>query len=390
MRAALALARRGLGNSWPNPAVGCVVVKDGRVVGRAVTAPGGRPHAEPLALAMAGAAARGATVYVTLEPCCHHGRTPPCTDALIAAGVARVVAATQDRDPRVSGQGLARLREAGIAVEAGLLGAEAEEVNAGFFARVGLGRPLVTLKLAATLDGRIATHGGESRWITGEAARRAAHALRGRSDAVMVGVGTVVADDPDLTCRIQGFRPTPLVRVVADSHLRTPLTARLVATARETPTWILARHDADAERRRVLVGAGVVVLGVAPAGAGVGLGVDLVDALRVLAERGITRLLVGGRRAACRGAAARGSGGPDGVVPGAGGDGRRWLAGGAGVRRHPPRRHAPLRARGDAAGRRGRADRTQAGGVMDDRHPPISAAASPSPPLGVERELTEG
>ena len=294
MGAALALARRGVGNCWPNPAVGCVVVRDGRVVGRAVTAPGGRPHAEPLALAMAGAAARGATAYVTLEPCCHHGRTPPCTEALIEAGVARVVVATQDCDPRVNGQGIARLRAAGIAVEVGVLGAEAEDVNAGFFTRIRVGRPLVTLKLAATLDGRIATHGGESQWITGEAARRAAHALRGRNDAVMVGVGTVLTDNPDLTCRIAGFRPTPLVRVVADSHLRTRLTQRLVATARETPTWMLTRPDADAERRRALTAAGVQVLPVAPADAGAGLGVDLATGLRALAARGITRLLVEG------------------------------------------------------------------------------------------------
>jgi diaminohydroxyphosphoribosylaminopyrimidine deaminase/5-amino-6-(5-phosphoribosylamino)uracil reductase len=294
MRAALALARRGLGNCWPNPAVGCVVVRDGRVVGRAVTAPGGRPHAEPLALAMAGESARGATIYVTLEPCCHHGRTAPCTDTLIAAGVARVVIATRDCDPRVNGQGIARLREAGIAVEIGLLAAEAEEINAGFFSRVRRGRPLVTLKLATTLDGRIATHDGESRWITGAAARRAAHALRGRNDAVMVGVGTVLTDDPELTCRIPGFRPTSPVRVVADSHLRTRLTSRLVATAREAPTWILARPGADADRRRALAGAGVTVITVEPAGAGAGLGVDPGEALRALAGRGITRLLVEG------------------------------------------------------------------------------------------------
>ena len=290
MRAALALAGRGLGQCWPNPSVGCVVVKDGRVVGRAVTAPGGRPHAERLAVAMAGEAARGATAYVTLEPCCHHGRTPPCTDVLIAAGVARVVVATQDCDPRVNGQGLARLREAGIAVEVGLCAEEAEEANAGFFARLRHRRPLVTMKLASTLDGRIATHSRESRWITGPAARKAAHALRGRSDAIMVGVGTVLTDDPDLTCRLAGFRTTPLVRVVADSHLRIRLTTRLVATARETPTWVLARPDADADRRRALAESGVEVLEVS----GESLGVDPAEALATLAQRGITRLLVEG------------------------------------------------------------------------------------------------
>ena len=290
LRAALALARRGLGRVWPNPSVGCVIVRDGRVVGRAVTAPGGRPHAETLALAMAGPAARGATVYVTLEPCRHHGRTPPCTEALIAAGVARVVVAVRDPDPRVDGAGLAQLRAAGIAVEEGLLAAEAEEVNAGFFSRVRRGRPLVTLKLASTLDGRIATRAGESQWITGEPARRMAHALRGRNDALLVGVGTVLADDPDLTCRLAGYQPVRPVRVVADSHLRTRLTCRLVATAAQTPTWLIARDGADPERHRALEQAGVGVITVAAGSPGV----DLSAALTVLAARGITRLLVEG------------------------------------------------------------------------------------------------
>jgi diaminohydroxyphosphoribosylaminopyrimidine deaminase/5-amino-6-(5-phosphoribosylamino)uracil reductase len=290
MRAALALARRGLGNTWPNPAVGCVIARGGRVVGRAVTAPGGRPHAETAALAMAGEAARGATVYVTLEPCCHWGRTPPCTDALIAAGVARVVVAAVDCDPRVSGEGIERLRAAGIAVEQGLLAGEAEEVMAGFFTRVRLGRPLVTLKLATTLDGRLATATGESQWITGPAARRHGHALRGRHDAILVGAGTVAADDPDLTCRIPGFKPVPMVRVVADSHLRTSLTARLVSTAAQTPTWIVARDCADPDRRTAFIEAGVEVIEV---GAGEP-GVDLGQALAALAGRGITRLLVEG------------------------------------------------------------------------------------------------
>ena len=290
MRAALALARRGLGNAWPNPAVGCVVVRHGRVVGRAVTAPGGRPHAERLALTMAGPAARGATAYVTLEPCSHHGRTPPCTEALIAAGVARVVIAIRDPDPRVDGAGIAQLRAAGIAVTEGGLAAEAEEVNAGFFSRVRRGRPLVTLKLASTLDGRIASRSGESRWITGEPARRMAHALRGRHDAVMVGVGTVMMDDPDLTCRLPGYKPVSLVRVVADSHLRTRLTSRLVATAGQTPTWLITRDGADAGRRRALEQAGAAVITVAAGTPGV----DLSAALTVLAGRGITRVLVEG------------------------------------------------------------------------------------------------
>jgi diaminohydroxyphosphoribosylaminopyrimidine deaminase/5-amino-6-(5-phosphoribosylamino)uracil reductase len=290
MRSALALARRGLGNTWPNPSVGCIIVQNGRVVGRAFTAPGGRPHAEPQALAMAGAAARGATAYVTLEPCCHHGRTPPCTDALIAAGVIRVVVAAQDPDPRVNGQGVARLRASGIAVEQGVLVEEANDILAGFRQRTTTGRPLVTLKLASTLDGRIATHSGESRWITGPAARRAAHVLRGRHDAVLVGVGTVMADDPDLTCRLPGFRPTPIVRVVVDSHLRTPLTARLVATAGATPTWMLIRHGTDAPRRHAFADLGIKVIEVPGAEAGV----DLAAGLHALGTAGITRLLVEG------------------------------------------------------------------------------------------------
>lgn len=285
MRAALGLAQRGLGSTWPNPSVGCVVVRDGRVVGRAATAAGGRPHAEPRALAMAGEAARGATAYVTLEPCSHHGRTPPCADALIAAGVARVVIAATDPDPRVDGRGAERLRAAGIEVESGVLEAEAAEVNAGFFTRQRLGRPLVTLKLASTLDGRIATRGGESRWITGAPARLAAHAMRGRADAIMVGIGTVLADDPDLTCRIEGFRRTPLVRVVADSRLRTPPAARIVATAREAPTWILT-----AAPRAELADLGATLIET-PAGEA---GIDLAAGLAALGRAGITRLLVEG------------------------------------------------------------------------------------------------
>jgi diaminohydroxyphosphoribosylaminopyrimidine deaminase / 5-amino-6-(5-phosphoribosylamino)uracil reductase len=290
MRAALALARRALGNSWPNPAVGCVLVRDGRVVGRGTTAPGGRPHAETQALVMAGEGARGATAYVTLEPCCHHGQTPPCTDALIAAGVARVVIAARDPDVRVNGAGSAALRAAGVELRENVLTAEAEEINAGFISRIRRNRPLVTLKLASTLDGRIATKSGESKWITGEQARQAAHLLRGRHDAVLVGVGTVIIDDPELTCRIPGFKPIPMVRVIVDSHLRTPLTARLVATAGESPTWIIARDGADPDRRIALTEAGVTLIDVAGGEAGV----DIVQAVTALAERGITRLLVEG------------------------------------------------------------------------------------------------
>ena len=205
MRHALALARRGLGNTWPNPAVGCVIIRDGRVVGRGWTQPGGRPHAEVMALAQAGGQAQGATAYVTLEPCAHHGKTPPCAEALVRAGIARVVSALTDPDPRVAGRGHAILRDAGIEVREGLCAAEARELQRGFLTRVTQGRPMLTLKLASSFDGRIATQTGESQWITGPDARRHVHALRLIHDAVMVGGGTARADHPALNVR--GFGP---------------------------------------------------------------------------------------------------------------------------------------------------------------------------------------
>src|SRR5437773_406942 len=250
--ATLALARRGLGRVWPNPAVGCVIARDGRILGRGWTQPGGRPHAETEALARAGAAAHGATAYVSLEPCCHVGRTPPCADALIAAGLSRVVVALEDPDPRVAGGGLARVRAAGIAVEAGLCAAEAAEINAGFFQRVRLGRPLVTLKLATSLDGRIATASGESRWITGPAARERAHLLRAAHDAILVGTDTVIADDPQLTCRLPGLADHSPVRVVIDRQLRIPLDGQVFADARRIPSWAVTLASADQARRKGL------------------------------------------------------------------------------------------------------------------------------------------
>lgn len=285
MRAALSLAARGLGNVWPNPSVGCVIVAGGQVVGRGWTAPGGRPHAETEALARAGAAARGATAYVTLEPCCHWGSTPPCTDALVAAGIARVVVALRDPDPRVDGAGFSSLRAAGVAVEEGLLGAEAAFLNAGFLKRQATGLPLVTLKLASSLDGRIATAGGESQWITGPAARRLAHALRGRHDAVLVGSGTVLADDPALTCRLPGYATQPTVRVVADARGRTPATARLFAGA--APVWIATAAGAETA---ALAAAGAEIITL-PAAA---QGVDVTALLLALGKRGITRVLAEG------------------------------------------------------------------------------------------------
>jgi len=295
MRAALALARRGLGRTWPNPAVGCVIVRDGRVLARAATARGGRPHAEAAALAAVGDA-RGATVYVTLEPCAHHGQTPPCTDALIAAGVARVVCPLQDPDPRVSGRGFAALRDAGVAVEVGCMADEARRLNAGFFSRIERGRPDVTLKLATTLDGRIATRTGESRWITGPLTRRRVHLMRAEADAVMIGAGTARTDNPMLDVRGIGLADRAPVRVVADGALSLPLAGRLARSAASPPLWILHRSDADPERKRALADAGASMIEIESRG-----GVLLMEAaLRALAERGVTRLLVegGGRLAA--------------------------------------------------------------------------------------------
>ncbi len=296
MHAALGLAARGLGQVWPNPAVGCVLVNEGRVVGRGWTQPGGRPHAEAEALLRAGAAAHGATAHVTLEPCSHHGETPPCADALIAAGVARAVIAIEDPDPRVAGRGASALRDAGLAVIEGILADDARALNFGYLKRAAKGLPLVTLKTATTLDGKIATHTGQSRWITGEWSRAAAHRLRAQHDAVVVGVGTAVADDPDLTCRLPGLESASPVRIVVDPGLRLPLTHRLIASARKVPTWIVASPKADAERRRALEQAGVEVVAVRPrAAAEFAMG----DVLKALAKRGITRLLVeGGSRLA--------------------------------------------------------------------------------------------
>lgn len=291
MALALALARRGVGQVWPNPAVGCVLVKDGAVIGRGWTQKGGRPHAETEALERAGAAAKGATAYVTLEPCSHQGETPPCASALIEAGIVRAVVATTDPDPRVDGKGVAMLRDAGIAVALGLRRAEADAVNAGFFLRVREGRPLVTLKLATTLDGRIATKSGESRWITGEESRRRAHLMRATHDAVLVGSNTVAVDDPELTCRLPGLIGRSPVRVVFDATAKLAPTAKIVATARQVPSWAVIGPNALAAQRGALERAGVVLIDAEVTAAG---HTDVPDALRALAARGITRVLCEG------------------------------------------------------------------------------------------------
>ncbi len=289
MALALSLGRRGMGQCAPNPAVGCVIVRDGRILGRGVTAPGGRPHAEPLALAQAGATARGATAYVTLEPCMHHGRTPPCAEALIAAGVARVVAPFDDTDPRVSGQGFAALRAAGIEVETGVLAEEAARDHAGFLLRNAEGRPMVTLKLATSFDGRIATASGHSQWITGPQARRAVHAMRARHDAVMVGAGTARADDPMLTVRGMGVRRQP-VRVVVSRRLDLPLTWQLAQSAGEAPLWLCHGDGVDPELAAAWQGLGARLLPCAVVAGQVEPG----SVLRALGAAGLTRVLCEG------------------------------------------------------------------------------------------------
>ena len=286
MALALSLGRRGMGQVWPNPAVGCVIVRDGIIVGRGATQTGGRPHAERMALDQAGPAARGATVYVTLESCAHTGQTPPCADALVAAGVARVVVATGDPDPRVAGQGLERLRGAGVTVDLGVSRREAEQDHAGFLMRVTRGRPFVTLKLASSLDGRIATASGESRWITGPEARLAVHALRARHDAVLVGAGTARADDPMLDVRDLGEVRQP-VRVVVSRDLNLPINGRLAQTARRQPVWLCHGPQADTRDWQKV---GVETLDCDAAGHRL----DMTSVLRRLGGRGLTRVLCEG------------------------------------------------------------------------------------------------
>ena len=295
MRIALALGRRGLGRTWPNPAVGAVLVReDGPapvIVGRGWTQPGGRPHAEVEALRRAGAAARGATLYVTLEPCSHHGRSPPCADAVIAAGVRRVVSAMNDPNPLVAGEGHARLRAAGIAVEVGCCGTDARRDHAGHVRRMRDGRPHVTLKLAVSADGKVGLPGRKPVAITGEEARARVHLLRAQNDAVLVGIGTALADDPFLTCRLPGMADRSPVRVVLDAQLRLPPSSRLLRTARETALWLLASESvAVSDRAEAMRAAGAEVLPVPMRGPRL----DLAAALRTLSRRGITRVLAEG------------------------------------------------------------------------------------------------
>lgn len=294
MRAALALARRGLGRVWPNPAVGCVLVHPdfgGRIVGRGWTQPGGRPHAETEALRRAAAAAAGATAYVTLEPCDHHGATPPCSQALIDAGIGRAVVAIEDPDPRTAGRGVARMKAAGIEVAVGTGHDDAASINEGFFLRVRAGRPMFTLKCAASLDGRIATATGDSRWITGDASRAFAHRLRASHDAVLIGSGTALTDDPELTCRLPGMEARSPLRIVVDGRLRLSLAGKLVASAAAVPTWLVTLSDHDRARLAPYTDAG---LDIVESPAGRDGSPDLAWLAGELGRRGLTRVLVEG------------------------------------------------------------------------------------------------
>lgn len=279
MQVALSLARRGLGQTWPNPAVGAVLVKQGRLLSTGHTQPGGRPHAEVVALQKIGTAAKGATAYVTLEPCAHTGKTPPCVDALVSAGVARVVTAMQDPDPRTAGMGHTNLRAAGISVTEAVGQAAAEKVNAGFVSRITRGRPIVTLKLANTLDGRIATQTGESRWITGPLARRLVHHMRMTHDAVLVGSGTARADDPALD--IRGFgKVAPPLRLILDRNMDLPKSHRLFSDG--APTWRITGPSSGASET-------VLPVPVTPNGQ-----IDLTAAMQALGNKGLTRILCEG------------------------------------------------------------------------------------------------
>ncbi len=289
MKLALMLGRRGMGQVWPNPAVGCVIVKDGRIVGRGRTAAGGRPHAETVALAQAGPNADGACVYVTLEPCAHHGKTPPCAEALIKAGVAQVVAALEDPDERVSGKGFAALRQAGIEVVTGVMADQAARDLQGFFRRVEQGRPLLTLKLASSFDGRIATATGQSQWITGPQARRHGAGLRARHDAVMIGAGTARADDPMLTVRDMGAARQP-VRIVVSKQLDLPMMSQLAMSAGEVPLWLCHGPEADAELIKAWEGIGARLIRCDL----VNRQLDMTSVMRALGEAGLTRVLCEG------------------------------------------------------------------------------------------------
>lgn len=295
MQYALRLAERRLGRTAPNPSVGCVIVQHGHIVGVGATGPGGRPHAETQALAMAGERARGATVYVTLEPCAHHGKTPPCAEALIEAGIIQAAIACRDPDRRVSGQGIALLQRAGVAVMESVCGDEAWALNEGFFRSVVEQRPLITLKVATSLDGYIATPAGQSQWITGAAARQHGHGLRATHDAILTGIGTVLADNPLLTCRLPGMKEFSPVRIVLDRQLRLSADSKLAQSAREWPLWVATAPELiSSPAAKKLIDLGTQLLPIEPELQQQFSGNDLSKLLTLLASKGITRLLVEG------------------------------------------------------------------------------------------------
>jgi diaminohydroxyphosphoribosylaminopyrimidine deaminase/5-amino-6-(5-phosphoribosylamino)uracil reductase len=292
MDSALNLARRGLGNTWPNPAVGCVIVKNDRVVGRGWTQSGGRPHAETEAVRNAGQETLGSTAYVTLEPCNHYGKTPPCTEALIRAGVKKVVIASLDPDSRVSGSGLKRLEDAGIIVELGMAKSEANKINQGYFLRVKDFRPFITLKIATTLDGKIATRSGASEWITGELSRKTVHKLRATHDAVMVGSGTALIDNPSLVCRLPGVENKHKLRVILDGRLRLPENGILAQTAKKIPVLIFtvsgSKDKSEKIKRLESLGVTIVIFEKN------NTRLDIRNVMAEVSAHGITRLLVEG------------------------------------------------------------------------------------------------
>ena len=265
MHVALQLARRNLGQTWPNPAVGAAIVKNEQIIGQGFTARGGRPHAETEAITQVGENAKGASLYVTLEPCAHHGQTPPCAEAIIKAGITKVISACRDPNPLVSGKGIALLKQAGIEVVEGVGEREAQEINRGFFSIIEKKRPFISLKIATSLDGKMATATGQSKWITGEKARSFSHLLRSQYDAIATGIGTILADDPQLTCRLPGLENKSPVRVVFDRNGRLPKNSQLAKTAKDVPVWIIPSPL---------------------------LGEELAPAINHLTEKGITRLLV--------------------------------------------------------------------------------------------------
>lgn len=295
MALAISLGRRNLGQTSPNPSVGCVLVKNDAIVGRGYTAPGGRPHAETQALKQAGSLANGSTAYITLEPCSHAGKTPPCAQALVEAGVKRAVIATIDPDKRVNGKGISILEAAGIEVKVGVLAEQASLDHAGFFSSQSERRPWVTLKLAASIDGKIATSKGDSKWITGSSARYFVHHMRRKHDAIMVGSGTVISDDPSLNVRNLGTCIQPY-RIVVSSNLEIPVKSNLTKTIHEQPVWIFHSNEVSDERKRKWLDLGAQLFECKVDN----FGVSMKDIMHKISHKGITRLLCegGGKLAA--------------------------------------------------------------------------------------------